>query len=185
MRFLTLPRRTATLISVGALLASGLTVAALASPTQALNDRCSQLRGAVAGAGDNFEALCLPDEQLAALDDSGADLAVGESAGTDNIKLLANLPKQAPFDAETSYNSDLAFQATTPMPVTTTASRSTTSASRRSPRSPRRCSAPGPRTTSRSWRPALPLHRLPSHRRLLRQHVVHGRDELLGRGEDL
>jgi len=110
MRHLRIPRRTATLIGVGALLASGLTVAALASPTQALEDRCATLRASVSGQGDNFEALCLPDEQLAALDDSGADLGVGESAGTDNIKLLANLPKQAPFDPETAFNSDLAFQ---------------------------------------------------------------------------
>jgi hypothetical protein len=110
MSLLSRPRRAATLIGVGALLASGLTVAVLASPTQALDDRCAALRASVAGQGDNFEALCLPDEQLATLDDSSADLAVGESDGTDNLKLLANLPKQAPFDAETSYNSDLAFQ---------------------------------------------------------------------------
>lgn len=110
MRLFRIPRRTTTLIGVGALLASGLTVAALASPTQAQQDRCAQLRASVSGQGDNFEALCLPDEQIAALDDTTAELAVGESDGTDNIKLLANLPKQAPFDAETSYNSDLAFQ---------------------------------------------------------------------------
>ncbi|HST81666.1 MAG TPA: hypothetical protein VLL08_08025 [Kineosporiaceae bacterium] len=107
---ISITRRTTTLIGVGALLASGLTVAALASPTQALEDRCAKLRTAVSGQGDNFEALCLPDEQLAALDDSGAKLAAGAAEGTDNIALLANLPKQAPFDTETSYNSDLAFQ---------------------------------------------------------------------------
>ena len=37
-------------------------------------------------------------------------LAPGESAGTSNITLLANLPKPAPFDVETALNSDLAFQ---------------------------------------------------------------------------
>jgi hypothetical protein len=110
MRLRTIPRRTAALIGVGALLTSGLTVAALASPTQALEDRCAKLRASVSGQGDNFEALCLPDAQLAALDDSGAALAAGEADGTDNIKLLANLPKQAPFDTESALNSDLAFQ---------------------------------------------------------------------------
>ena len=105
-----LPRRMTTLVGVGALLASGLTVAALAAPSQAEQNRCSKLSAAVAGQGDNFEALCLSDEKLAALDDSGADLAAGESAGSDNIKLLSNLPKQAPFDVAGSFNSDLAFQ---------------------------------------------------------------------------
>ena len=37
-------------------------------------------------------------------------LPPGTSAGSANITLLANLPKPAPFDLETSYNSDLAFQ---------------------------------------------------------------------------
>src|SRR5688572_1484684 len=37
-------------------------------------------------------------------------LPPGASAGTPNIKHLANLPKPAPFAAETSFNSDLAFQ---------------------------------------------------------------------------
>jgi hypothetical protein len=37
-------------------------------------------------------------------------LPPGQSAGTPNIRHLANLPKPAPFAAETSFNSDLAFQ---------------------------------------------------------------------------
>jgi hypothetical protein len=110
MRLITIPRRTTVLIGIGGLLASGLTVAALATPSQALDERCATLRAAGSGLGDNFEALCLPDEQIAALDDSGANLAAGQSDGTDNIRLLANLPKQAPFDTETALNSDLAFQ---------------------------------------------------------------------------
>ncbi len=110
MRLLTIPRRTTVLIGIGSLLASGLTVAALATPTQALDERCAQLGAAGSDQGDNFEALCLPDEQIAALDDSGANLAAGQSDGTSNIALLANLPKQAPFDVETAFNSDLAFQ---------------------------------------------------------------------------
>ena len=37
-------------------------------------------------------------------------LPPGESSGTPNITHLANLPKPAPFAAETGFNSDLAFQ---------------------------------------------------------------------------
>jgi hypothetical protein len=37
-------------------------------------------------------------------------LPIGASAGSPNIKHLANLPKPAPFDVETAFNSDLAFQ---------------------------------------------------------------------------
>jgi hypothetical protein len=37
-------------------------------------------------------------------------LPPGASAGTPNLKHLANLPKPAPFDTETAFNSDLAFQ---------------------------------------------------------------------------
>jgi hypothetical protein len=102
-------RRTTTLISVGVLAASGLTVAAPAAPSQAEQNRCGKLGAAVSGQGDNFEALCLSDEQLARMDDSGAKLAGSDEAtGSGNIKLLANLPTQPPFD--TTFNSDLAFQ---------------------------------------------------------------------------
>jgi hypothetical protein len=43
-------------------------------------------------------------------DDSGATLAAGETDGTDNLTLLSNTPKTAPFELETDFNSDLAFE---------------------------------------------------------------------------
>jgi hypothetical protein len=43
-------------------------------------------------------------------DDSGATLAAGETDGTDNLTLLSSTPKTAPFELETDFNSDLAFE---------------------------------------------------------------------------
>jgi hypothetical protein len=40
----------------------------------------------------------------------GNSLAVGEVAGTKNLKLLSNTPKVAPFDSTSDFNSDLAFE---------------------------------------------------------------------------
>ena len=43
-------------------------------------------------------------------DDSGAQLAPGETAGTRNLKLLSSTPKSEPFAPTTDLNSDLAFE---------------------------------------------------------------------------
>jgi hypothetical protein len=64
----------------------------------------------LAKAGDNFAKGCLPGEDIARLDDSEAALAPGEQASSKNVELLANIPKQGAFDAESALNSDLAFQ---------------------------------------------------------------------------
>ena len=53
---------------------------------------------------------CLSTAAVSGFDDSGATLAAGESDGTDNLTLLSNTPKPAPFDAEGDFNSDLAFE---------------------------------------------------------------------------
>lgn len=53
---------------------------------------------------------CLSAAAVDGFDDSGATLAVGESDGTDNLTLLSNTPKPAPFEAEGDFNSDLAFE---------------------------------------------------------------------------
>jgi hypothetical protein len=74
-------------------------------------DRCppGQLRS-LDRAGDNFDQACLPGQDFAQLDDSDAVLEAGEVASSRNMRLLANIPKQAPFDGLTSFNTDLAFQ---------------------------------------------------------------------------
>jgi hypothetical protein len=59
-------------------------------------------------AADNLTELCLTRDQAGAMDDSGATLAVDEISSSRNIRQVANLPKQAPFD--TSIGSDMAFQ---------------------------------------------------------------------------
>ena len=61
-------------------------------------------------AGDNFAMGCLPGEDIAQLDDSGATLAPGETASSPNMSLVANIPKQGAFEPEGAFNSDLAFK---------------------------------------------------------------------------
>ena len=53
--------------------------------------------------------MCFTEEQIAAFDDSGANLAPGETARSQNMHLLANLPKSGPFAGEAAFNSDIAF----------------------------------------------------------------------------
>ena len=62
-------------------------------------------------AGDNFGRGCdLAGGNLAQLDDSAAQLAPGDTAGSDNLRLVANIPKQGAFAPEGAFNSDLAFK---------------------------------------------------------------------------
>jgi hypothetical protein len=53
---------------------------------------------------------CMTATEVSGFDDSGATLAPGDTAGTDNLELLSNTPKAAPFEAEADFNSDLAFE---------------------------------------------------------------------------
>ncbi|RYP82854.1 hypothetical protein EKO23_20860 [Nocardioides guangzhouensis] len=63
-------------------------------------------------AGDRFAAACQPGNDFAGLDDSNAALAQGETAGSKNIELIANIPKQGAFANDSALNSDLAFKGT-------------------------------------------------------------------------
>jgi hypothetical protein len=60
-------------------------------------------------AGDRFAQGCLPGEELAELDDSDALLAPGQTASED-MNLLANIPKNGAFADVNSFSSDLAFR---------------------------------------------------------------------------
>ena len=60
-------------------------------------------------AQDNFAEACEPGENLAAMDDSAANLAAGDWAAV-GMQLLKNIPKQGPFAPQTAFNSDLAFK---------------------------------------------------------------------------
>src|SRR5688572_20157556 len=46
---------------------------------------------------DSYE-VCMSDAAVSNFDDSGAQLAAGESAGTANLRHVFNRPKSAPFD---------------------------------------------------------------------------------------
>jgi hypothetical protein len=61
-------------------------------------------------AGDRFASACLPGNDFAGLDDRKADLAAGETDGTSNLELIANIPKQGAFASDAALNSDLAFK---------------------------------------------------------------------------
>lgn len=54
--------------------------------------------------------LRLTEQQLTSMDDSGADLGVDEISSSPNLRQVANLPKQAPFDTLASLGTDMAFQ---------------------------------------------------------------------------
>lgn len=52
---------------------------------------------------------CFSQEEIDRMDDSGAQLAPGEVAHSQNFRLMSNLPKSGPFGGEPNFNSDLAF----------------------------------------------------------------------------
>jgi hypothetical protein len=53
---------------------------------------------------------CMSAAAISGFDDSGATLAAGEQDGTDNLTLLSSTPKAPPFETESDFNSDLAFE---------------------------------------------------------------------------
>ncbi len=59
--------------------------------------------------GEAYEG-CMSKVAVQNFDDSDAQLAPGETAGTRNLKLLASTPKSKPFEVTGDFNSDLAFE---------------------------------------------------------------------------
>jgi hypothetical protein len=53
---------------------------------------------------------CLSQAAVNGFDDSGAQLAAGETDGTDNLTHLYNKPKPVPFEVPADFNSDVAFE---------------------------------------------------------------------------
>jgi hypothetical protein len=88
-----------------ALLLTMLTAGMLALPAAAHPDACS---GKTVDEESNDDE-CFTDEEIAAFDDSDAQLQPGETAKTRNVQHIANLPKSGPFAGEANLNSDLAF----------------------------------------------------------------------------
>lgn len=70
--------------------------------------RCAPGQRDLQRAGDRFAQGCLPGEELAELDDSDASLESGEQASED-MRLLANIPKNGAFADYGAFSSDLAF----------------------------------------------------------------------------
>ena len=111
-----------------------------------------------------------PTRQLAQLGESEADLAPGETA-SENMTLLANIPKNGAFAAEGSFSSDLAFQGNYAYAGNYDGFTVYDISNPRAPDAGR----PGalPRLAERRLRlrrPAVPVHRLLAQRQLLQQH---------------
>ena len=58
---------------------------------------------------EELESICLSEEEIAGFDDSGANLAPGQIGRTQNIHLLATLPKTGVLALPGGFNSDIAF----------------------------------------------------------------------------
>ena len=110
-------RRRATVALLGAA-ATGALTAALLSPMAATaeerstaNTTSDECDGAVVlSEADRLAGNCLPGNDTARMDASGADLAPNEEASSSNVRRLATIAKQGAFAGEAALNSDLAFQ---------------------------------------------------------------------------
>jgi hypothetical protein len=100
--------RTAAIATAVLLGAAGLTAVAPTGPALAHPEVCST-GGHDDGHEHGHEEICFTQEEIDAMDDSGATLPVDEIAKSDNVRHLANVPKQGGFEPENSLNSDLAF----------------------------------------------------------------------------
>jgi hypothetical protein len=96
------------------------------------------------------ESICASRSVTSRYDDSDAKLTREGQSATAGLRLIASRAKHGPFNTESAFNSDLAFENGYAYRATTRASRSTTSATRPTRRSPGRSGARARRTTSRS-----------------------------------
>ena len=53
---------------------------------------------------------CISQAAQSGFDDSAAELAAGQTDGTDNLSLLYSKPKPVPHEVEADFNSDVAFE---------------------------------------------------------------------------
>ncbi|WP_223396123.1 LVIVD repeat-containing protein [Nocardioides rotundus] len=106
-------------MAFGGLMAAGLVTIAPAvaheddqrkgAVTEKADPRCAPNQRALERAGDRFAQGCLSQEQLKRLEGAEAELAPGEQASQD-MNLLANIPKNGAFADYSSFSTDLAFQ---------------------------------------------------------------------------
>jgi hypothetical protein len=92
--------------------AAGLTAVAPTSAALAHPEICTGDHDHDDGGGDHDHGdaeICFTQEEIDAMDDSGATLPVDAIAKSDNVRHLANVPKQGGFEPEGAFNSDLAF----------------------------------------------------------------------------
>ncbi|GAB7192869.1 hypothetical protein NUM3379_35780 [Kineococcus sp. NUM-3379] len=103
---MTAPRRR--ILALGAAAALSTTaLLGISAPAQAHPDTCA---GDHSGHEHDHEEFCFTQEEIEGMDDSGAQLAPGGTASSGNLRLVANLPKVAPFAAPGAFSSDLTFK---------------------------------------------------------------------------
>jgi hypothetical protein len=89
-------------------LLSGLLVGVAVTPAQAHPEDCATEDKDAGHQGDHD--ICFTEEEIAAMDDSEADLGVDEIASSPNMHLVVNKPKTGIAAGESAFNSDLAFK---------------------------------------------------------------------------
>jgi hypothetical protein len=105
-------RARAIVLAAAATVGSALIVGAVGvTPAAAHPEACTSEHSHEPGTepNDDLSEICLTDEEIAAMDDSGATLGVDEVSSSPNVRLLANLPKEGDFAVDGALNSDLAF----------------------------------------------------------------------------
>jgi hypothetical protein len=100
--------RTAALAAAALLGAAGLSLAVPSSVAVAHPELCAP-HDTRDGGGHDQDAICLTQDEIDRMDDSGATLGVDEISMSPNVRHIANLPKAPPFNSESALNSDLAF----------------------------------------------------------------------------
>jgi hypothetical protein len=97
----------AVVVALGAV--AVLPAAASAHPEACADATLASMPNATFEDWDDVYEECLSQAAQQNFDDSAAQLAPGET-GTKNLKLLANIPKETPFETTSDLNSDLAFE---------------------------------------------------------------------------
>ena len=100
--------RAAAAAAVGALLTGLLVGVPAVTPASAHPEDCATHDKDAGHQGEHD--ICFTQEEIAAMDDSGATLGVDEIASSPNMKLLSNSPKTGIAAGESAFNSDLAFK---------------------------------------------------------------------------
>ncbi|MDN4173630.1 hypothetical protein QWY28_11785 [Nocardioides sp. SOB77] len=99
-------------VAAGATLVAGLVLAQGSASGEVVPGACTPKEAArLQAAGDNFAEACrLPGQLLSGMDRVEPAAAAGEVDRSDNMRLVANLPRSGTFAGEEAYGTDIAFR---------------------------------------------------------------------------